>query len=205
GFGRSGQNLARLLEKEDIAFIALENDPERVREAAADGSSVVYGDAGRREALVAAGLSKARAVAVTFANTAAALKILHHVQHLRPEVPVIVRTLDDSELERLMKAGAAEVVPELLEGSLMLASHSLLLSGVPLNRVLSRIRTIREERYNLFRGFYHGVTDAADAAENLQPRLHSVVLNERSAAVGKLKQQLGLDGVVELNGVRRRG
>ncbi|TMG83905.1 MAG: potassium transporter [Betaproteobacteria bacterium] len=205
GFGRSGQNLARLLEKEEIAFIALEADPERVREAAADGSSVVYGDAGRREALIAAGLPKARAVAVTFADTATALKILHHVQHLRPEVPVIVRTLDDSELDRLIKAGATEVVPEVLEGSLMLASHSLLLLGVPLNRVLARIRAIREERYSLFRGFYHGVTDAADAADNLQPRLHSVLLTERSAAVGRTLADFDFQNLVEVTGVRRRG
>jgi len=205
GFGRSGQNLARLLEKEGIAFIALDADPDRVRESAAEGSSVVYGDAGRRESLIAAGLPKARAVAITFADTPAALKILHHVHHLRPEVPVIVRTLDDSELDRLVKAGATEVVPEVLEGSLMLASHSLLLSGVPLNRVLARIREIREERYSLFRGFYHGVTDAADAADNLQPRLQSVMLNERSAAVGRTLADFDFDGLVEVTGVRRRG
>jgi CPA2 family monovalent cation:H+ antiporter-2 len=205
GFGRSGQNLARLLEQEDIPFIALDSDPARVREAAADGSSVVYGDAGRREALIAAGLPKARALAVTFAATPTALKILHHTHQLRPELPVIVRTVDDSELDRLVKAGATEVVPEVLEGSLMLASHSLLLLGVPLNRVLSRIREIREERYSLFRGFYHGATDAADAADNLQPRLHSVLLTERSAAVGHTLQELDLRGQVEVTGVRRRG
>jgi CPA2 family monovalent cation:H+ antiporter-2 len=205
GFGRSGQNLARLLEREEIALIALDADPERVREAAADGSSVVYGDAGRREALIAAGLPKARAVVVTFADTATALKILHHVQQLRPEVPVIVRTIDDSELDRLIKAGATEVVPEMLEGSLMLASHSLLLLGVPLNRVLERIREIREERYSLFRGFFHGASDSSDAADNLQPRLHSVLLTERSAAVGRTLGDLDFKGVVEVTGVRPRG
>src|SRR5438876_1212995 len=204
GFGRSGQNLARLLEKEEISCIALDADPERVREAAADGSSVVYGDAGRREALIAAGLPKARAVVVTFADTATALKILHHVQQLRPELPVIVRTVDDSELDRLIKAGATEVVPEVLEGSLMLASHSLLLVGVPLNRVLARICEIREEPYSLFRGFFHGATDAADAADNLQPRLHSVLLTDRSAAIGKSLTDVDL-GEVKITGVRRRG
>ena len=160
---------------------------------------------GRRESLIAAGLPKARCVAVTFADTAMALKIVHHVHRLRPEVPVVVRTLDDSELDRLIKAGAAEVVPEVLEGSLMLASHSLLLLGVPLNRVLARIREIREERYSLFRGFYHGVTDAADAADNLQPRLQSVMLNDRSAAVGRTLADFDFDGLVEVTGVRRRG
>ena len=205
GFGRSGQNLARLLEKEGIAFMALDADPERVRESAAEGVSVVYGDAGRRESLLAAGLPKARAVAVTFAETATALKIVHHVQRARPEVPVIVRTLDDTDLDRLIKAGAAEVVPEVLEGSLTLASHSMLLLGVPVNRVLARIREVREERYSVFRGFYHGVTDAEDAADNLQPRLQSVMLTDRSAAVGHTLADFDFDGLVEVTGVRRRG
>lgn len=205
GYGRSGQNLARLLQKEDISFIALDADPQRVREAAGDAGTVVYADAGRREALLAAGLMKARALAITFADTRIALKILHHVQSSRPDLPVIVRTLDDVELDRLLDAGATEVVPEVLEGSLMLASHSLLLMGVPLNRVLARIRAIREERYHLFRGFYHGATDAADAAENLQARLHSVLLPERAHAVGRRLAELELKGLVEVTGIRRTG
>ena len=96
----------------------------------------------------------------------------------------------------------------MLEGSLMLASHSLLLLGVPLNRVLARIRAVREERYNLFRGFFHGATDAggaADAAENLQPRLHSVLLTERSAAVGRRRGEIDFRGRIEIQSVRRRG
>src|SRR5262249_61596115 len=157
-FGLGGQNRARLVEGEALPFFALDSDPERVREAAADGSSVVYGDAGRKEALGAAGLAKARAVVVTFADVAVSLKILHHVREARPELPVVVRTLDDAQLDRLLDAGAAEVVPEVLEGSLMLATHSLLLLGLPLNRVLARIRAIREERYSLFRGFFHRAT-----------------------------------------------
>jgi CPA2 family monovalent cation:H+ antiporter-2 len=204
GFGRSGQNLARLLEREDIPYLALDSDPQRVRDAA-DGTSVVYGDASRRETLVSAGLARARAVVVTFDDTPTALKILHHVQHQRPELPVIVRTRDDSELDRLIAAGATEVVPEVLEGSLMLASHSLLVLGVPLARVLARIRSIREERYGLFRGFFHGASDQADAAENLQPRLRTLVLDERAHAVGRSLGSLGVDGLVDVTGVRRRG
>jgi len=204
GYGRSGQNLARMLEAEDIPYLALDSDPERVREAA-DGGSVVYGDASRRETLVSIGLAKAKAVAITFADIPTALKILHLVQELRPELPVIVRTLDDGELPKLMDAGATEVVPEVLEGSLMLASHALLLLGVPLNRVLKRIRAIREERYGLFRGFFHGATDAADAADNLQARLHSVMLSNRARAVGRTLAELDLGPSVEVTGVRRRG
>jgi CPA2 family monovalent cation:H+ antiporter-2 len=204
GFGRSGQNLTRLLEREDIAYLALDSDPQRVRDAA-DGTSVVYGDVSRRETLVSAGLARARAVVVTFDDTPTALKILHHVQQQRPDLPVIVRTRDDSELDRLIAAGATEVVPEVLEGSLMLASHSLLVLGVPLARVLARIRSIREERYGLFRGFFHGASDQADAAENLQPRLRTLVLDERAHAVGRSLGDLGFEGLVDVTGVRRRG
>jgi CPA2 family monovalent cation:H+ antiporter-2 len=205
GYGRSGQNLARLLESEDIAYVAIDSDPQRVREAAADGSNVAYGDASRREALVSAGLAKARVIAITFANTAIALKILHHVRQERPGLPVIVRTVDDSEIDKLMEAGATEVIPEVLEGSLMLASSSLLVLGVPLNRVLKRIRAVREERYDLFRGFFHGATDTADAAENVQARLRTVVLPDRAWAVGHTLDEIGLTDDVEITGVRRRG
>ena len=205
GYGRSGQNLARLLEREEIPFVALDNDPQRVREAAVGGSSVVYGDASRREALIAAGLAKANAVAITFADTPTALRILHHVHAVRPDMPVIVRTVDDSDIDMLMKAGATEVIPEVLEGSLMLASHSLLVLGVPLDRVLARIRAIREERYSLFRGFFHGYSDTADAAENLQARLHSVLLPQGAHAVGRTLRDLVVKDLVEITGVRRRG
>jgi CPA2 family monovalent cation:H+ antiporter-2 len=205
GYGRSGQNLARLLEAEDVAFVALDSDPQRVREAVGEGGVVVYGDAGRKEALFAAGLAKARAVVITFADTAVALRILHHVHQARPELSVVVRTVDDSELDKLLTAGAAEVVPEVLEGSLMLATHSLLHLGVPLNRVLRRIRAVREERYSLFRGFFHGASDAADAAENLQPRLRSVLLPDRAKAIGRPLADLKLGDLVEVTGVRRKG
>jgi CPA2 family monovalent cation:H+ antiporter-2 len=159
GYGRSGQYLARFLREEQIPFIALDIDPVRVLEAAAAGENVMYGDAGRRVVLAAAGCDRARALIVSYADVPAAMKILHVVQENYPQLAVIVRTVDDSHIESLRAAGAAEVVPEVLEGSLMLASHALMLMGVPLNRVVKRIRTFREERYKLFRGFFRGMSD----------------------------------------------
>jgi CPA2 family monovalent cation:H+ antiporter-2 len=206
GYGRTGQNLARFLEQEDIPFIALDLDPQRVRAAAAAGESVVYGDAGRREVLMAAGLNRARAVIVTYADEPSALKVLHHVQDLRSDLPVVVRTLDDSGLEALKQAGAAEVVPEVLEGSLMLASHTLMLLGIPLSRVVNRIRQVREQRYSLMRGFFYGATDeVAEPGEPGQARMHSVALNEGAYAIGKTLHELDLDSMlVDVTAVRRR-
>jgi CPA2 family monovalent cation:H+ antiporter-2 len=205
GYGRTGQNLARLLEHEGVPFIALDNDSQRVREAAAAGESVVFGDAGRREVLVAAGLLRAKALAITYSDTPSALRILEHVRHASPGLPVVVRTQDDVDMERLKDAGAAEVIPEIMEGSLMLASSTLMLLGTPLNRVLRRIRQTRTERYALFRGFYRGVTDAEDAEDASQPRLHSVVIAAGAAAIGKSLDDLNLDNLnISVNAVRRR-
>jgi len=206
GYGRSGQNLARLLERESIQFIALDLDPQRIREAAAAGESVVFGDAARREVLVAAGLLRAKALAVTYSDTASALRILSHVQELRPGLPVVVRTVDDTDIERLKLAGAAEVVAEIMEGSLMLASTTLMLLGLPLNRVLRRIRETREQRYSLFRGFFRGITDEAGSEDDLeQLRLHSVNITPRSAAIGRTLGELNLPSIgVEVTAVRRR-
>ena len=207
GYGRTGQNLARFLEQEGIGYVALDLDPERVREAAAAGETVVYGDAARREALIAAGLVRASALVISFPDTPAALKILHHAHAINPALPVIVRTLDDADMDRLQAAGAAEVVPDAFESSLMLASHALVLMGVPLARVVHRVRVVRNTRYSLLRGFFHGEGDAAvDAAEHRQPRLHSVTLTQGAYAVGRTLAELELAALgAEVTRVRRRG
>lgn len=206
GYGRSGQSLARLLESEDIAYIALDADPSRVKAASAAGETVVFGDASRREVLMAAGLNRARGMVVTFADLHAAMKIMSLVQEIRPDLPVIVRTLDETDLDTLKQAGAAAVVPEVLEGSLMLASHALLLLGVPLSRVLKKLRNVREQRYGLLRGFFRGATDEdAQLSETAQPRLLSVLITEQAAAAGKTIEQTGLAELgVEVLVVRRR-
>jgi CPA2 family monovalent cation:H+ antiporter-2 len=175
GYGRSGQNLARLLEAERIPYMALDLDPDRVSQATAAGQNVVFGDAARLSSLMAAGLSRAAAVVVTYHDTPSALKILRLVRAHAPQVPVIVRTIDDADLEKLREAGAAEVVPEAIEGSLMLASHALALVGVPMRRVLRMVQDAREARYGLLRGYFHGSSDDTEE-ERQAARLASVTL-----------------------------
>jgi CPA2 family monovalent cation:H+ antiporter-2 len=204
GFGRSGQSVATLLSDENLPWYALDLDPERVQEAQAAGSSVSYGDAGRRESLIAAGINRASALVITFADTRAALKVLHLVHELAPSLPVIVRSHDDSDLELLRQAGATEVVPEALESSLMLASHALVVVGVPLRRVVHRVQSARDERYASLRGYFHGASDLVDDPEHMYVRLHSVVLNEEAQAVGRRIDELGLDELgAEVSGIRR--
>jgi CPA2 family monovalent cation:H+ antiporter-2 len=200
GFGRSGQSLATLLQEEGIAYHALDLDPTRVQEARSAGASVSYGDAARRESLVAAGIYRASALVITYASTPSALKVLHLVHELAPTLPVIVRSHDDSDLDRLKAAGAAEVVPELMEGSLMLASHALVMLGVPLRKVVHRVQAAREERYASLRGYFHGISDVGDDTE--AARLHTVTLTEAATCVGRTVGELDVDGA-ELMAIRR--
>ena len=184
GYGRCGQNLGTLLAQEGIQYIALDLDPDRVRQAASAGDSVVFGDAVRLQALMAAGLARASAVVVTYLDTASALKVLANVRAHTPSVPVIVRTVDDHDLEQLQAAGATEVVPEAIEGSLMLASHALALVGVPMRRVIRVVQDQRDKRYNLLRGYFRGADDDT-ADEHDEERLSTVKLplGETSAGV----------------------
>lgn len=207
GYGRTGQNLARFLEREGVEYVALDLDPERVREAAAAGEAVVFGDAARREMLIAAGVARAAVLVVTYNDVAAALKVLHHAHELNPSLPVIVRTRDDSGLERLERAGAAEVVPDTFESSLMLASHAMVMLGVPVRRVLAQIRAMRAQRYRLLRGFFRGASDEpADLDEANQARLHTVILSDGAYSVGRTLADLGLAALgAEVTAVRRRG
>lgn len=207
GYGRSGQALAHFLEREKIAVIALDSDPERVRQAAAAGDSVVFGDAARREVLVAAALARATAVVVSFADTPKALTILAHVREIRPELPVIVRTFDDADVAKLRAAGAAEIVAEVVEGSLMLATQTMMMLGMPLNRVLRRLREARQERYQSLRGFFPGATDQEhDESEHAQPRLHTLIVGPDAACAGKALGSLNLEALqVRVTAIRRKG
>jgi CPA2 family monovalent cation:H+ antiporter-2 len=194
GYGRSGQNLARMLDTQGIPYMALDLDPDRVRQAAAAGQSVVFGDAARLQSLMAAGLARANAVVVSYPDTPSALKILRLAREHAPTVPVIVRTIDDADLETLRAAGATEVVPEAIEGSLMLATHALALVGVPMRKVIRLTRDARDARYGLLRGYFHGADDDT-VEERQQARLASVTLPAAASCLGHPLASLALHAV----------
>jgi CPA2 family monovalent cation:H+ antiporter-2 len=196
GYGRSGQTVAQVLRSEGHTVLALDLDPDRVREATAAGQRVQFGDAARRDTLTTLGLNNAKAMVMSFANTAVQLKVLHDVHELAPDLPVIVRTHDESGLAQLKAAGAADVVPELVEGSLMIASHTLLRLGTPMRRVLHAVQAARGDGYQGLASYFHG----ADDEDHGEAQLHTVVLLERSWAlkhtVAHSRERLAQLGVV---------
>ncbi len=207
GYGRSGQSVARFLRQEKVTVIALDTDPQRVKQASAGGDAVMFGDASKREVLTAAGLPRAAAVVISFADTHAAMTILTHIKQLRPDVPVIVRTFDDTDIDKLKDAGAAEIVVEVVESSLMLATQTMLRLGVPVKTVLGHLRDARGERYEIMRGFFKGATDSDDPTQTQHDaQLKSFGIEAGAAAVGKTLEALALEKLdVTLSALRRKG
>jgi CPA2 family monovalent cation:H+ antiporter-2 len=205
GFGRVGQNLARVLEQRGLEFIAIDQDPFRVRDARQAGDPVVYGDAAETEVLLSLGIERARALVVSFDAPDTALRIVRRVRRLRSDLPVLVRTEDDARLDELQAAGATEVIPATFETSLSLVAHVLLCLDVPAQDVLEVTEDIRHDRYAILRSVFRK-RDARNLDEDhpLRQQLRTVVLPPGARAVGSTIGELGLDrGRVRVNALRR--
>jgi CPA2 family monovalent cation:H+ antiporter-2 len=154
GYGRTGERIGDFLRTEEVPFLALDIDPQRIARASAAGGAVVFGNADRSEVLKAAGLARARGVAISYPDAHSAERVLKAVRRLRADVPVVVRVSDESDVARLKAAGATEVIPEVLEGSLLIAAEILAQIGIPMERAISHVRAARAERYASMREFY---------------------------------------------------
>jgi CPA2 family monovalent cation:H+ antiporter-2 len=207
GFGRVGQNIARVLEQNGFEYIALDVDPYRIRVGRQVGDPVVYGDAGEIKVLENVGVARASVVVITFANPDVALRILRSVRELRPKVPILVRTQDDTKLQELQAAGATEVVPETFEASLMLLSHLLLLVKLPVGQVIRTVNDIRNHRYSMLRQYFRAAgAEHLDESHAFREELHSVILPPQAWAVGRSITDLAERGSqATVNAVRRDG
>ncbi len=207
GYGRVGQNLARMLENEGFQYIALDLDPVRVREALEAGDNVYYGDCTRQRILNAAGIEKARLLVVTFDSPSSTFKILEQAQKLRPDIHILVRSRDEAHLEDFQEAGATEVVPETTEASLMLGAHMLFLLNTPLSKIFKITQDIRSDRYQLLRGFFHGMESSPlDSEEQQREQLLAIRLHKGAFAVGKSLASLNLTELgVKVTALRRGG
>ncbi len=207
GFGRVGQNIARVLEQTGFEYIALDLDAYRIRVGRQAGDPVIYGDAGEVKMLENVGLAHASCVVITFANPEVALRILRGVRQVRADVPILVRTQDDTKLEQLQAAGATEVVPETFEASLMLLSHLLLLLKLPVPRVIRTVNDIRSSRYGMLRQYFPAAdAERLDESHAFREELHSVILPPHAWAVGRSIAELAARGSrASVSAVRRDG
>ncbi|HCH69025.1 MAG TPA: potassium transporter [Colwellia sp.] len=194
GFGRIGQTVSRFLKQELIDFVAIDIDPLRTRTAREAGENVLFGSSRQTELLNAAHLSQAKLVVIAFGEDKQSLEVIQKVRSLSPNVPILVRTRNDDHLDMLYDAGANEVVPESLEGSLMLVSQVLSLTGVPFSRIMRRVQKERKNHYNHLHGFFQGEhTNMSPEAIDRIEFAHAILINDDSFGCGKSIESLNLD------------
>ncbi|MEL4246880.1 monovalent cation:proton antiporter family protein [Shewanella xiamenensis] len=201
GYGRVGQTIARFLKTEAVPYVVLDLDPTRVSEARRAGEPIYFGDVCKRAILKQIGIKHAKMIVITFSESRSLEDALPLCRQLAPEANILVRTRDDSELDLLQKAGANQVIPETLEGSLMLVSQVLHQCGVPLARILKRLESERRNHYQFLHGFFSG-TETDFTLESL----HAVLLHRGANAVGKQVADIDWESLrVELRAIRRNG
>jgi len=207
GYGRVGQNVARVLEGEGFEFLAIDLDPKRVRAAMAAGDPVLYGDAADEGVLESAGLDRALAVVITYSDAIRSLATVRAARRLHTDLPILVRAIDDSNLDALLEAGATEVVPETLEAALTLVGNTLHMLDVSPSRVIRRLGDIRRERYKALRSVY-GRDPAGSVEETgrFREELHMVLLPPGAWVIGKTIREVRERGAeVSFTAVRRDG
>lgn len=194
GFGRIGQNIAQILNSEGFSYFALDYNVELIQNATKAGYKVAFGDSTHRTILKAAGIERASIVVICHDNIGSAEKTLHQAKMINPDIPVLVRTQDDTYYSQLTEAGATEVIPETLESSLMMASHVLSILGIPMSKIVRRVQEMRSSQYVNMREFFHGnETSDLEKPDEIRKRLMSLTLEEGAYAVGRTLQELKLE------------
>ncbi|MCA1858363.1 cation:proton antiporter [Massilia oculi] len=130
GFGRVGQQLAKLLGEQNIPFIAFECDAKLVSRLHAEGKPVYFGNAARPELLHHVHADEAPAIVLTMDHPASAMRAVRGIRRDFPHVRLFVRSRDEKDARALRLAGASVVVPETLEASLQLSAFVLEAMGL---------------------------------------------------------------------------
>jgi len=147
GYGRVGRLLGELLLEENADIIAIDTDPKRIAQCRKDGIRIFYGDAGRVETLVKAGVADAAQFIVTVDNPDKAERVVRAVRSRRKDAPITARAMDRKHADRLIAAGASFVIHEAAEAALQLAAHALQDFGMTPDAARARITRAREEIY----------------------------------------------------------
>ena len=152
GCGRVGRPVALVLEAAKAPYIAIESDLMRFRRAKQSGHKVVFGDAGRKRVMEAAGVARARLVVVTFDRRHLIERILHYVRQQNPTASSVVSAADDQGISSLALAGASTVFPENIAAGLALADQVLLVCGFSQDDAARIITAVRAELHPELRG-----------------------------------------------------
>jgi CPA2 family monovalent cation:H+ antiporter-2 len=145
GFGRVGRLVAEMLDRHQVAWLAVERDARLVEGARREGKAVFFGDASRPDLLARAGLASARALVVTMDAPETAEAVTSAARALHADLTIVVRARDARHARRLYDLGATDAVPETVEASLQLSEAALVDIGIPMGLVIASIHERRDE------------------------------------------------------------
>ncbi len=208
GFGRVGQNIARLVQSEGFEYTAIDIDIDIVRQARQAGLPVHFGNSTHADILEAAGLSRARVLVVSHLDEISALKTVEVARSLSSEIPIMVRSRTDEQLDPLIHAGATEVVSSIYEMSLVLSGNVLRALNVPVSKIIRQIQEIRRESYAPLRHTYAGNrVKGSGSLTPLAPRtLRNIDLVPGAYAIGKsLASAIPANKTITVDAINRSG
>jgi CPA2 family monovalent cation:H+ antiporter-2 len=145
GYGRVGALVGEMLKRHDIPYVAVESAASLVSKHRDKGVEIYWGDATRREFLLRCGVTQARALVVTVANSAAIEEIVRIGHAARADMTIVARAMDARHATQLYELGATDAIPETIEASLQLAETVLVDVGVPMGFVIASIHEKRDE------------------------------------------------------------
>ncbi len=149
GFGRVGHTLANLLQANDISYIAVDQNVERVSRERQQGYNVVYGDCTNIDILHSCHINSARIAILTFHTIEIAKNTIEHIRSAGLELPIIVRCTENGDFSELIALGADQVIPEMLEASLVIGEQVLLQLGIKEDDIIEQLKQERCEQLNL--------------------------------------------------------
>ena len=167
GYGLNGRNLAHVLKEAGIGYFIIELNPVTVREAAAEGELIIFGDVSSRTILEEAGARRAKGIVFAISDPLVTRRGVKAVRELNPDLFIIVRTRYASEIDELLKLGADDVIPEEFETSIEIFTRVLEKYHVPRNIIDAQVKVLRGECYGMLRGSCSAVRPVAERIADL--------------------------------------
>ncbi len=125
GYGRVGQEIARIFTEEGVPFVIIDKDQESIATAEKDGYLYVLGDATSDEALKEAGIERARGLVIAVGNDADSVYITLSARGLRPDLFIEARASSSMAGAKLKKAGADRIISPYSLGARRMAQLAL--------------------------------------------------------------------------------
>jgi voltage-gated potassium channel len=110
GYGRIGSMIADELDRQNVPFVIIERDVERVRTVIDRGWIAMEADASQEDVLTRAGIHRARGLIAAVGTDAENVYTVLTARVMRPDLFIIARVESDDAEHKLRRAGADRVI-----------------------------------------------------------------------------------------------